>query len=171
MKLSINQRNWLLSLHIATGGLWFGTALCSVALALSIILLNPSNALHGINLARNIMGQYIIVPSAIFSVITGVLLCSFTNWGFFKHYWVIAKQIVTLLLVVLGSVWLGPMTKEMTTLSEVGQSQVLQNPNYLTLQSTVTLGGSLQTLALLAVIIVSTVKPWSKRKAVQSSKK
>jgi uncharacterized membrane protein len=117
------------------------------------------------------MGQYIIVPSAMFSVITGVLLCSFTNWGFFKHYWVIAKQIVTLLLIVLGSVWLGSMTKEMTTLSEVGQLQALQNPNYLTLQITVTLGGSLQTLALLAVIIVSTIKPWSKRKAVQSSKK
>jgi hypothetical protein len=171
MKLSINQRNWLLSLHIATGGLWFGTALCSVALALSITLLKPSNALHGINLARNVLGQYIIVPAAVFSVITGVLLCSFTNWGFFKHYWAIAKQIVTLLLIVLGSVWLGPMTKEMTTLSEVGQSQVLQNPNYLTLQSTVTLGGALQTLALLSVMIVSTVKPWSKRKAVQSSKR
>jgi uncharacterized membrane protein len=171
MKLKINQRNWLLSLHIATGGLWFGTALCSVALALSVVVLNSEDAIHGINLARNFLGQYIIVPAAVCSVITGVLLCSFTNWGFFKHYWVIAKQFVTLLLIVLGSVWLGPMTKEMTALSEVGRSQVLQNPNYLTLQNTVTLGGALQTLALLAVIIVSTVKPWGKRKALQSSKK
>lgn len=171
MKLSINQRNWLLSLHIATGGLWFGTAFCSVALALSIVLLNPGDAIHGINLARNIIGQYIIVPAAVFSVITGVLLCSFTNWGFFKHYWVIAKQLITLLLIVLGSVWLGPMTKEMTSLSEVGRSQVLQNPDYLALQNTVTFGGTLQTLVLLAVIIVSTVKPWGKQKAVQSSKK
>ena len=171
MRLRINQRNWLLSLHIATGGLWFGTALCSVALALSIVLLEPGDAIHGINLARNLLGQYIIIPAAVFSVITGVLLCGFTNWGFFKHYWVMAKQLVTLLLIVLGSVWLGPMTKEMTALSEVGRSQVLQNPDYLTLQTTVALGGALQTLALLAVIIVSTVKPWGKRKAVQSSQK
>lgn len=171
MKLSINQRNWLLSLHIATGGLWFGTALCSVALALSIVLLNPGDALHGINLARNLLGQYIIVPAAIFSVITGVLLCSFTSWGFFKHSWVIVKQITTLILIVIGSVWLGPMTKEITTLSEAGRSQVLQNPDYLALQNTVTLGGALQTLSLLVVIIVSTIKPWGKRKAVQSSTK
>ncbi len=171
MKLSVNQRNWLLSLHIATGALWFGTAFCSVGLALSIVLLNPGDALHGINLARNFMGQYIIVPSAVFSVITGVLLCSFTNWGFFKHYWVITKQLITLLSIVLGSVWLGPMTKEITTLSEAGKSQVLQNTDYLALQNTVTLAGILQTLALLAVIIVSTVKPWDKRKATQSSKK
>ncbi|QUS62525.1 hypothetical protein IQE94_17905 (plasmid) [Synechocystis sp. PCC 7339] len=169
MRLKINQRNWLLSLHIATGGLWFGIALCSVALALSIVLLEPGEAIHGINLARNVLGQYIIIPAAVFSVITGILLCGFTNWGFFKHYWVMVKQLVTLLLIVLGSVWLGPMTKEMTALSEAGGSQVLQNPDYLTLQTTVTLVGALQTLALLIVIIVSTLKPWGKRKAVQSS--
>jgi hypothetical protein len=171
MRLKISQRSWLLSLHIATGGLWFGTALCSVALALSILLLKPGEAIHGINLARNVLGQYIIIPAAVFSVITGVLLCGFTNWGFFKHYWVMVKQLVTLVLIMLGSVWLGPMTKEMTALSEAGRSQVLQNPDYLTLQTTATLVGALQTLALLTVIIVSTLKPWGKRRAVQSSTK
>lgn len=170
MKLNVNQRSWLLGIHIATGGLWLGTALCSVALALSMVLLLPGDALYGINLARNVMGQYIIAPSAVFSVITGALLCSFTNWGFFKHYWVIAKQLVTLILIVVGSVWLESMTKEMMALSEAGRSQVLQNPDYLAIQNTSILGGALQTLALLAIIIVSTVKPWGKRKALQSSK-
>ncbi len=165
MKLRVNQRNWLLSLHIATGGLWFGTALCSVALAMSINVHDPDSAVHGINLARNFMGEYIIVPAAVFSVITGVLLCSFTNWGFFKHYWVMAKQIVTLILIVVGSVWLGPLTKQMTAISESGQSQVLQDSNYLSLQKIVMLGGALQTLVLLAIIIVSTVKPWGRRRA------
>jgi hypothetical protein len=82
MKLSINQRNWLLSLHIATGGLWFGTALCSIALALSIVLTDREDAIYGVNLARNFMGQYIIVPAAVLSVITGALLCSFTTGVF-----------------------------------------------------------------------------------------
>lgn len=164
MKLPANQRNWLLSLHIATGGLWFGTALCSVALAMSISVLDPDDALHGINLARNILGEYIIVPAAIFSVITGILLCSFTNWGFFKHYWVMTKQLATLILIVIGSVWLGPLTKQMTAISESGQPQVLQDSNYLSLQKIVTLGGALQTLVLLAIIVVSTVKPWGRRR-------
>jgi hypothetical protein len=63
------------------------------------------------------------------------------------------------------------MTKEMTDLSAAGRSPVLQSPDYLTLQTTVTLVGALQTLALLTVIIVSILKPWGKRKAVQSSEK
>lgn len=171
MRLPVNQKNWLLSLHIASGGLWFGAALCSVALALSVSMSNASNTLYGINVARNFIGEYLIVPAAVLSVVTGVLLCSFTSWGFFNHYWVMTKQFVTLALIVVGSVWLGPLTKEMTMLSEAGQSQVMQDASYLSLQSIVTLGGALQTLALLAIIAVSTVKPWGRRKAVQTSKK
>jgi hypothetical protein len=170
MKLNIKQRNWLLSLHIAASGLWFGTAVCSVALALSIPMLVP-DAPHGIHLARNIMGEYIIAPAAVFAVITGVLLCSFTNWGFFKHYWVIAKQIVTLISIVLGSMWLSPMTEKMTAISATGGSQVLQNSDYLALQNTAILGGTFQALVLLTIIIVSTVKPWGKRTATPSSRK
>lgn len=170
MKLNVHQRNWLLSLHIASGGLWFGTALCSVALSLSFRTLNPGNT-YGINIARNFMGEYIIVPSAVLSVITGVLLCSFTNWGFFKHYWVMAKQFATLLLILLGSLWLGPLTKEMTALSEPGRAQLLGDSNYPSLQSAVTLGGTFQTLVILAIIVVSTVKPWGRGNFAKTSKK
>lgn len=171
MKLKVNQKNWLLSLHIASGGLWFGTALCSVALAISVRMLDVDNTLYGINVARSFIGEYLIVPAAVLSVVTGVLLCSFTNWGFFKHYWVMMKQLTTLALIVVGSIWLGPSTKEMTTLSEVGHLQAMQNPNYLLLQTVVTLGGVVQTLALSTIIAVSTVKPWGRRKTVTTSRK
>jgi hypothetical protein len=169
MKLNVKQRNWLLSLHIASGGLWFGTALCSVALILSFRNLDQGSGLHGINLARNLLGEFMIVPSAILSVMTGALLCAFTNWGFFKHYWVMAKQVATLILIVIGSIWLGPWTKEMTAISEAAQSQVLQNSQYLALQENVAIGGALQTVALLSIIIISTVKPWSRRNTARKA--
>ncbi len=167
MKLNVNQRNYLLSLHIATGSLWFGTAMCSAALALSFRQLRDGDVIHGINVARSLMGEYIIVPSAILTVVTGVLLCSFTNWGFFKHYWLITKQLVTLISIVVGSVWLGPMTKDMTVISEAARSQALQNSHYLSIQSTTAFGGVLQTLALLVIIVISTVKPWGRRKTTR----
>lgn len=169
MKLTVKQRNWLLSLHIASGGLWFGTALCSVALLLSFRSLNDSTGLYGINLARNLLGEFVIVPSAILSVITGAFLCAFTNWGFFKHSWVMVKQVTTLVLIVIGSIWLGPWTKEMTAISDVAKSQALQNLQYLRLQENVVLGGALQTLALLIIIVISTVKPWSRRNTARKA--
>jgi uncharacterized membrane protein len=172
MKLNVRQRNWLLSLHIASGGLWFGTALCSVAIALQAGSanalggsLNDGDGLYGLNMARNLLGEFVIVPAAVLAVITGVLLCSFTSWGFFKHRWVMLKQVTTLVMIAIGSVWLGPWTKEMTTISEVARSQSLQNSHYLYLQQVVTIGGVAQTLALLMVIAISTMKPWGKSNA------
>lgn len=164
MKLKIEQRNWLLSLHITSGGLWFGTALCSAALALSFRGLGSGDVLYGINVARNLMGQFIIVPAAVLSVITGVLLCSFTNWGFFKHNWVMVKQLLTLISIVAGSIWLGPWTKEMTTIAQTARSQAWQNADYLRLDNAVMIGGVLQTLVLTIIIFISTLKPWSRRK-------
>ena len=169
MKLNVRQRNWLLSLHIASGGLWFGTALCSVAIALGGSL-NDGDGLYGLNMARNLLGEFVIVPAAILSVITGVLLCSFTSWGFFKHRWVMLKQVTTLMMIAIGSVWLGPWTKEMTTISEGARSQSLQDSHYLYLQQVVTIGGVAQTLALLMVIAISTMKPWGKSNAIRTPK-
>ncbi len=170
MKLNVKQRNWLLSLHIASGGLWFGAALCSVAIALGGSSLKDGDGLYGLNLARNLLGEFAIAPAAILSVITGVLLCAFTSWGFFKHRWVMLKQVMTLMTIVFGSVWLGPGTKEMTTISEVVRSQSLQNSHYLYLQQVVTIGGAVQTLVLLMVIAISTIKPWGKWKAIRTPK-
>jgi uncharacterized membrane protein len=167
MKLHLKQRNWLLSLHIASGGLWFGTALCSVVLAVSFRSLADGDGIYGINTARSLLGEFVIVPAAILSVITGSLLCALTKWGFFKHPWVMVKQIITLVLIVIGSVWLGPWTKEMTIISDTVRSQSLQNSHYLSLNNTVMIGGALQTLALLILVVISTVKPWGKRKVDQ----
>lgn len=163
MKLNVKQKNWLLSLHIASGGLWFGTALCSIALALSFNNLSNGDTLHGIDLARNLMGEFIIVPTAVLSVITGVLLCGLTHWRFFKHSWIIVKQFSTLTLIVIGSVWLGPWTKEMSDISATLQSQARQNLHYVSLNSISITVGVLQTIALLAIIFISTIKPWGKR--------
>jgi hypothetical protein len=48
-KLSVKPKNWLLSAHVASGGIWLGTALCLVAIA--IVKRDTSNGdeLYAIN--------------------------------------------------------------------------------------------------------------------------
>lgn len=163
MRLTLHQRNWLLSFHIATGSVWLGSALASVALAFLATGLAQAEAVYGVNVSRNVLGEYVIVPAAVLVVITGALLCGFTHWGFFKHYWLIAKELTTLALIAVGSVWLGPLAQQITELSRPEHVSTLQSSAYMSLQDTVMLGGVLQTLALLAIVAMSTVKPWGRR--------
>ncbi|GJD15646.1 hypothetical protein RIVM261_006020 [Rivularia sp. IAM M-261] len=164
MKLKVQQKNWLLSFHIVSASIWFGTAFCSLALAFYYQNWANGNELHAINAARNLMGELIIVPSAVSSLVSGLLLCSFTVWGFFKHRWVIAKQILTMMLIIIGSVWLGPWTKQATSISATERLQVLQNPTYVSIRDAVIVGGAVQTLVLVLIIVISVLKPWGRRK-------
>ncbi|MGL5806722.1 MAG: hypothetical protein ACRC2R_04350 [Xenococcaceae cyanobacterium] len=163
-KLTLKQKNWLLSFHIAVGGIWFGTALVMVAIAWKNQYTENGESLYAIHSVLKLLDDFVIIPSATLSLLSGALLCGLTIWGFIKHYWVIAKWIVTVGLIVFGTLWLGPWTNAMTAMSEVEKLQVLENPIYMFDRVAVIIGGILTTLFLLAIIAISTLKPWGRRK-------
>jgi hypothetical protein len=171
MKLSVKQKNWLLSAHVAFGGIWFGTALCMVAIALSKRHISNGDELYGINSALKLLDDFVIIPSATLSLVTGGLLCWVTIWGFVKHYWVIVKWVATVTLIVTGTIWLGPWVNAMTAISQVERIQALQNPLYVFDQKAVLLGGTIQTFCLLAIIAISVLKPWGRRRIGNSESK
>jgi hypothetical protein len=162
-KLSVKQKNWLLSSHIASGAIWFGTSLCMVTIALSNSHNSNGDELYAINSIMKLLDDFVIIPFATLSLVTGALLCWLTVWGFFKHYWVIVKWIATVILTVTGTIWLGPWVNAVTSISEVERLQALQNPLYVFDQKAVLIGGIIQTVCLLGIIAVSILKPWGRR--------
>lgn len=114
------------------------------------------------------MDDWVIIPTANLSLITGGLLCWLTIWGFTKHYWVIVKWVATVTLITTGTIWLGPWLNTMTAISETERLQALHNPLYRFHQQGVIIGGAIQTACLLAIVAISIVKPWGRRLVKQS---
>ncbi|BAZ22676.1 hypothetical protein NIES4073_35630 [Kalymmatonema gypsitolerans NIES-4073] len=169
-KLSVKQKNWLLASHVAFGGIWFGTALCMIAIALSNRNTPNGDELYAINSVMKLLDDFVIIPSATLSLITGGLLCWLTIWGFFKHYWVIVKWIATVALIVTGTIWLGPWTNAITAISAAERIQALQNPLYVFDQNGVLVGAIIQTSCVLAIIGISVLKPWGRRNIKKQEK-
>lgn len=163
-KLDLKQKNWLLSAHIAAGATWFGTSLCMVLIALSNRQTLNGDELYAVNAVLKLLDDFVIIPSATLSTITGGFLCWLTVWGFTKHYWVMVKWFATVALVVVGTAWLGPWVNAMTATSASERLQALQNPLYLWDQKALLVGAIAQTIALLAIISISVLKPWGRRK-------
>lgn len=46
-------------------------------------------------LAMNLTASAVIVPLAFASLLTGILQAPGTTWGLFRHYWVLAKLVLT----------------------------------------------------------------------------
>ncbi|NMA13855.1 MAG: hypothetical protein GX930_01265 [Clostridia bacterium] len=94
-----NGLKWLRILHIVSAGIWFGATVCIGVLAfISFFYLSETDFLITAPLIP-MLYQKTILPIAIFILIQGLIYGFFTNWGFFKHGWVLLKWILTLLLV------------------------------------------------------------------------
>ncbi|AKG20392.1 hypothetical protein [Calothrix sp. 336/3] len=170
-RLTVKQRNWLLSFHIAFGGIWLGTALCMVLLAWNNRYTSNGDELYTINRILKLLDDFVIIPAANLSLLTGGLLCWLTAWGFFKHYWVITKWVATITLITVGTIWLGPWVNAMTAISATDRIKALQNPLYVFDNQGVFYGGMVQTAFVLAIVVISVVKPWGKRKVKQEEQK
>jgi hypothetical protein len=162
-KLSINRKNWLLSAHVGCAALWTGAVLSMFLLSLRNTNSTHAEVLHTLNSAITLLDDWIVIPSAIGSVVTATLLCWVTNYGFTKFYWVITKWVLTTGLIVFGTFWLFPWGNAASRLSEQEGLQALDNPIYGFDARGVLLGTIIQVLILFVIIAISVLKPWGRR--------
>lgn len=93
-KLSPSQQKALKFIHLLAVCCWLGGAVAM--LCLSPLCNGPQIAnggqLHGINLALDQIDIWVVViPGAVGCLLTGLVYCIFTKWGFFRHGWIAVK--------------------------------------------------------------------------------
>ena len=102
----------------------------------------------------------VVVPGAIGCLVTGLLYSICSNWGFFKHRWLIFKWVVTVVVILFGTFFLGPWETNMMVISgELGIAS-LGDAFYLYNEKMNIIFGSLQVLLLITTIFISIFKPW-----------
>jgi hypothetical protein len=106
----------------------------------------------------------IVIPGAFGCLITGLVFSIFSNWGFFKHNWIIFKWIITVSAILFGTFFLGPWETAMMEISGVLGMESLKDPAYLYSQKMNLIWGGLQTSLLMVTVFISIFKPWKKRK-------
>ena len=52
-------------------------------------------------IAMELTGRFVIVPLALATVLIGVVNALGTPWGLFRHYWVLAKFLLTILATII----------------------------------------------------------------------
>ena len=164
-KLSAKGLKWLKGFHLIAVSCWIGGG---VALILLYFLKNgvaDGNVLYGINQSiHHVDIAVVVIPGAFGCLITGLIYSSFSNWGFFKHRWMIFKWIVTVAAILFGTFFLGPWETTMMEISGKLGISSLNNPAYLYNQKMNLILGATQILVLMITVFISIFKPWKKRK-------
>ena len=145
-------RKLVLSAHLTVSVGWIGTVFAYLALGLVARSGSEVETRRASWIAMELIGWYVIVPLAVASLLTGLVMALGTKWGLFRHYWVF----ISLALTVFAT---GVLVLHMPTVT--ASADVARTAGAAELDA---LGGDLMhpsigLVILLAVLVLNIYKP------------
>lgn len=158
MTMTPGLRKLALTAHVTFSVGWLGAVVAYLALAISGLTGQDASMVRAVYLAMELIGWFVIVPCSIAALLTGLVQSLGTEWGLFRHYWILVKFLLTIggatiLLLHMPAVSRMAGIAAATTWSGA-DSGVLQT------QLVVHAAGGL--VVLLAVTVLSVYKPWGR---------
>jgi hypothetical protein len=84
-----------LTAHVITSVAWIGIVAGFLALAIAGVVSTDAQLVRGSYVAMDVIYRAVIIPSGLASLLTGVIASLGTDWGLFRHYWVLLKLLLT----------------------------------------------------------------------------
>ncbi len=95
MTLTPRARKLVLTAHVVSSVGWLGAITVFLGLAVAGLTVQDAEKVRAAYLAMNLTAWSVLVPLAVASLLTGIVQSLGTSWGLFRHYWVLAKLVIT----------------------------------------------------------------------------
>jgi uncharacterized membrane protein len=152
--MSPGVRKFALATHLTVSIGWLGAVAAYIALDVSTVTSQDDQMLRAAYLSMESIVRYIIVPLALASLLTGLVMSLGTKWGLFRHYWVL----ISLVLTVIATLFLLSETQTIGNLADVAADPTTSSRELRALPSTLlhSVGG---TVVLLVILVLNIYKP------------
>ena len=88
-------RKFALLSHISTSVGWMGAVVPYLVLSVAGLLSNQVSVERAAYYSLALIGWYVLVPLSLAALISGLVLSLGTRWGLVRHWWVLAKLVLT----------------------------------------------------------------------------
>src|SRR5215813_13970066 len=100
MTMSPALRKLALTIHLISSIGWIGAVFAYLALGVAAVSVADDQIVRAAWTAMDLTGWWVIVPLALAALVTGLVMSLGTQWGLFRHYWVLISLALTLLCTV-----------------------------------------------------------------------
>jgi hypothetical protein len=154
MTMSPGVRKLALSAHLTVSVGWIGAIAAYMALDVTVATTQDTGLLRAAYLVMDSIVSHVIVPLAFASLLTGLVMSLGTNWGLFRHYWVV----ISLVLTVIATLVLLVEQQVITSFADVAADPTASSDDLRELGSTLvhSVGG---TIVLLVILVLNVYKP------------
>lgn len=164
-KLSLTQRRVWLLLHILFSSIMLGVQVVFIILALTASVTDSGTVLQACYYIMHLLSKTSVRASTIGAAVTGIALSVQTSWGLFRYYWIIAKEVLTLLAIGIGLYGLYEWTLHGLNRINEGGLSAWNASGFTVNHISLWIGIMIQTAALIVMFILSIWKPGGKRKS------
>ena len=167
MMMSPRVRAFALAAHLMVSVGWIGALAAYIPFDVAAATSEDSQTLRAAYLAMDSIVRYVIVPLALASLLTGVVMSLGTKWGLVRHYWVL----ISLLLTILAATVLLTQVQPISQHAGIAADPTTSGGELRAMESTLvhSVGGM---VVLLVVLVLNVYKPrgmtrygWRKQEA------
>ncbi|MGW4201041.1 DUF2269 domain-containing protein [Streptomyces sp. NPDC004726] len=145
-------RRAFLVVHVSSAAGWLGLTLGLLALATAAITTESDAMTEAATRSMKVFTDWLVLPLALMTLFSGLLLALGTSWGLARHRWVLTKFCITLVTVTASIFALRPGVDHAAEAVSSGSS--LPNP------SDLVMGPIVSFTAYLFMTAISLLKPW-----------
>lgn len=109
MTLTPRLRKFVLTAHVTLAVGWLGAVAAFLALAITGLTSQDVQLVRAVYLTMAVIARFVIVPLSFAPLLTGPVLSLGTPWGLVRHYWILAKLLITLLSTIILQIHMRPI--------------------------------------------------------------
>ena len=156
MAVSVSVRRLGLATHLITSIGWLGAVVAFLALAIAGVSSANAALVRAAYVSMHLLTWFVIVPFGFAALATGIVQSVITPWGLLRHYWIVAKLLMTLAATMVLLLHTQPVNHvaSVALMGELSSSELRD----VRIQLIGDAAGGL--FVLLLITLVSIFKPW-----------
>ncbi len=100
MTMPPRLRKLALAIHLTCSVGWLGAVAAYLALDVTVAISQEPQVVRAAWMAMGVITSWVIVPLAVASLLTGIVMSLGTKWGLFRHWWVLISLLLTVVATV-----------------------------------------------------------------------
>ncbi|NMI55865.1 MULTISPECIES: DUF2269 domain-containing protein [unclassified Streptomyces] len=155
--------------HVVVSVSWLALMLCLLTLGTTALATNNADTLRTAYRAMGMLGNALIIPLSLLTLVSGVMLALATPWGLFRYYWVSAKFWLTLAATVASIFALTARLHDAADAVARHPVGPISAMDLGFIRYNMVIVPAVALLLYLANVILSVFKPWGRRPAAPSA--
>lgn len=151
-------RKLTLTAHITSSVGWLGAVVAYLVIAIAGLTSADPEMMRGAYLVTALIGWLVIVPFSFAALLTGLVQSLGTEWGLFRHYWILSKFVLTVGAILVLLVHMQTVSR----MARIAVEASLSGGDHRAMRTQLVIHAAGALVVLLTTTVLSIYKPWGK---------